>query len=264
MRFQDDGSDVQKAVTTLQERRNLLQARLNAWFKVQAVYIPVAQTLREGQHSEATGASGHVEADEELRDMGRLSTDTDTEKVKLYLPSGLPPSLRSTGCTPGLREIELKMRMAQISDALEQLKQQLCVYSSFVHYKITQVSGLGQKANTRARCLLLRLREKVMRCADRYRTSRAALDALDPTGDWRGQFRPLLASDLKGPNGTSPDDDVILAMSKCSKRTGEGLRELSWIWRVRCKLPRSSTEELAGAEGNGLTSEADLDCCESF
>ncbi len=155
----------------------------------------------------------------------------------------------------GLHEIELKMRLAQTSDALEHLKQQLCIYSGFVRFKIKHVSGPGQKANTRARNLLLRLREKVAQCADRYRVSRAALESLDFSGDWQGHFKPLLASDVKGPNGSSPDD-VVVAMSKRSKRrkgTGEGSRQLSWIWRVR---------RTASTEGSESITEADVDKCE--
>ncbi len=248
MRYQDDNLDVQKVITTLQERRNILQARLNSWFRIQAFYIPVAQELRVSQHGEGVGTRGH---DEELEDAVRSSTDIVAEKVKLFLPSQIPPNLWSTGSILGLHELELKMRLAQTSDALENLKQQLCVYSGFVHFKIKHVSGPGQKANTRARNLLVRLREKITQCAERYRASRAALETLDLTGDWRGRFKPLLASDIQGPNGASPDD-MVAAMSKRSKRrkgTGEGLRELSWIWRVR----RTASE--------GIT-EADLDKCE--
>jgi hypothetical protein len=228
---------------------------LNAWFKVQTVYIPVAQNLRGNQHGSDARVSGDVESDEDLEDVNFPSTDIDAEKVKLFLPSQLPPSLWSTGCMPELHDIEFKLRIAQASDSLAQLKQQLCVYSGVVHYKITQVSGPGQKANTRARSLLMRLWEKVIRCAERYKASRAALEALNPTGEWQEQFRPLLVGDIKGPNGRSADD-VLAAMSKRSKGTGEGLRELSWIWRVRHKVPQLNTEELA--------SETDLDGCESF
>lgn len=238
MRHRDGSLDVQEIASPLQERQNVLQARLNNWYKIQAVYIPAAQILRGFQHGEEIRAGGH-----------------DAENAKLYLPSQLPPNLWSTGCMPGLREIELKLRIAQISDSLEQLKQQLCVYSGLVHYKISQVSGPGQKSNTRARNLLVRLWEKILRCAERYRASRAALKILDPTGGWQEYFRPLLESDVQGPNGKSPDD-VVAPMSKQSKRlrgTGEGVRQLSWIWRVR---------RPASAEGSEGTAEADLDRCE--
>lgn len=161
LRYQDDGLDVRKGITTLQDRRNILQARLTHWFKVQAVYIPVAQSLRGNLHNEDASASEYTVSDEELGNTGLSSTDTDVENVVLYLPSQLPPSLWSTGCMPGLHDIELKLHVAQASDALEQLKQHLCVYSGLIRYKIKHVSGPGQKANTRARALILQLREKI-------------------------------------------------------------------------------------------------------
>lgn len=258
LKYQYDDQNVQKGATTLQERRNILQARLNSWFKIQVAYIPVAQSLRAAQHINYAGTD--VESDE---DASSPSTDIDAEKAALFLPSQLPPSLWSTGCMVGLHEIERKFWIAQASDTLEQLKEQLCVYSGLVRYKIDQVSGPGQKANTRARNLLVRFREKIARCAERYRVSRAALERLDATGDWREHFRPLLASDVKGPNGQSPDD-VVLAMSKRpkqSKGTGKGHRELSWIWRTCRKIPHPNGEELSTAGGIRATSEADLDIC---
>ena len=160
---------------------------------------------------------------------------------------------------PGLHEIELKLRIAQTSDALEQLKQHLRIYSSFVKYKIRQVSGPGQKANTRARNLVTRLRQKAMRSAERYKMCRAALEVLDPTGDWKERLRPLLAGDIQAPNGSSPDD-VITPMSRRSKGNGEGFRNISWIWRVR----REAREDQVDAEGNIVISEEDLNSCKPF
>ncbi len=220
----------------------------------------MAQSLRENQHG--IRASGHGEPDEEFEDASRLSADNDAEKVKLYMPSQLPTSLWSTGCMLGLHEIELKLRVAQTSDALEQLKQHLCIYSSFVRYKIKQVSGPGQKANTRAHILLQRFREKITQSAERYRVSRAALELLDPKGVWQEQLKPLLESDVQGPNGKSPHD-VIAGASKRSKGTGEGVRELSWIWRVRRIASHSITEGLAGTDRSSVNSEAELDKCKS-
>ena len=164
---------------------------------------------------------------------------------------------------PELHKIERKLRIAQASDALEQMKQHLCVHSGLIHYKITQVSGPGQKANTRARILIERFREKITRCAERYRVSHAALKRLDPAGDWQDYLKPLLESDVKGPNGSSPDDPVV-AISKRLKRskgTGEGVRQVSWIWRVRRKISITNTEELAGIEGSRAISEDDFDRC---
>lgn len=168
----------------------------------------------------------------------------------------------------GLHEIELKLRIAQAGGALERLKQHLCVYSGFVHYKITQVSGPGQKANMRACSLLMRIWEKITRAAERYKVSRTALELLDPTGDWQSIYRPLLKRDIQGPNGRTLDD-VVHGMSKRLKGTGEGLRKLSWIWRVQRKVTLSDIAEQASidrasAEGNPMKAETNVNSCEFF
>lgn len=209
------------------------------------------------QHGDDAESSGH---NEEFEDASRLLKGSIAEKAKLYLPSQIPPSLWGTGCMPGLRETELKLQIAQASDALEQLKHHLCVHSSFIHYKIKQVSGPGQKANTHARNILGRLREKFTRSAEKYRVSCATLVLLDPTGDCNEYLKPLLPSDLKGPNGNSPDD-LVASMSKRSKPSrgnSEGFREVSWIWRVRRRVSPTNGE-LASIEGSRLMSELDLD-----
>ncbi len=72
-----------------------------------------------------------------------------------------------------------------------------------------------------------------------------------------------MESDIQGPNRNSPDD-IPVAMSKRSRGTGEGLCQLSWIWRVRCKVPHAYTEDQACIEGNTLTTENDVDKCESL
>lgn len=260
LQFRDDDLHTEKEITSLQERRNVLQSRLNTWFKIQNFYIPVAQTLRGVQDVDDAGASGHVET-YDMEDASPLSTDHDAEKAKLFLPSQLPPSLWSTGCIFGLHDIELKLRVAQASDALEQLKQHLCVYSGLLRYKIDQVSGPGQKSNTRARIILDRFRDKITRCAERYRVSHAALERLDPTGDWQLHLKALLVSDVQGPNGSSPDD-LYLPMSKHSKRlrgTGEGTRQVSWIWRVRRNISNMNTVGLSSVEGSTAATESDVD-----
>lgn len=77
---------------------------------------------------------------------------------------------------------------------------------------------------------------------------------MDPTGDWQNYFKPLSDTDIQGPNGKSPEDGVA-ATSKGSKRlrgAGEGVRQLSWIWRVR---------RTANTEKTRMPTEADLDKC---
>jgi hypothetical protein len=78
-------------------------------------------------------------------------------------------------------------------------------------YKYAQV-GPGQRANTRARTMINRFRDKINRCANRYRAARAALLKLDPNGDWTARLLELKPSDVRGPGREDDDEDGISAV----------------------------------------------------
>ncbi|KAH7924727.1 hypothetical protein BV22DRAFT_1129623 [Leucogyrophana mollusca] len=158
------------------------------------------------------------------------SSDPDTvdtnlskpDSIPLHLPSSMSPSLWSTACVPGLVEKEKRLRLAQAHDALTELRRLLQILATLRCYKKKQISGPGQRANTRARALITLFGDKTEHCADRYRAACSALLVLDPEGDWVTDLKPLNAGDVKGPHRN--DDDL-----------GEGTRELSWIWLVPSK-----------------------------
>lgn len=214
---------------------------MNNWFRIQVSYIPAASHLRNQSHiCEEPVDDYSTLHNDELDDIPVPANDPfrsrdEPENIPLYLPSQLPQSLWSTGCISGLHKTEATLRIAQANDALEQLKAHLCVYSGLVNYKIAQVSGPGLRANTRARNMLTRYRDKITGCAERYMTARSSLELLDADGDWKSYLRPLLLADITGPNGNSPHDEPGKSMRKAFTGMGEGYRELSWIWRVNCK-----------------------------
>ena len=189
------------------------------------------------------------------------SSDSDeVENTNLYLPSQLSLSMRS-GCANGLPKVELQLRLAQAGDSLDKLRQFLCIYSSLVAYKIKNLSGPGQKANTRARGLLSRFMTKVHRCADRYRAAHQALESLEPAGAWTYFFRPLLAGDIRGPSGVGVDVSEESGIPPAS--LGEGRRDLSWLWKSK-----RSWHHLIGSAGEshnesltGSINEEDLSPC---
>lgn len=251
--------ETSQTIAKLETRRNGLQRRLNSWFNIQASYVQAVLQVRKASTA-AANSSQDALADEEV-------TEEHPEEMILFLPSQVPESLRVTGCLAGVAEIENRLRIAQASDALEHLKGQLCTYQGLVKYKITQVSGPGQKSNTRARKLLIRFKKSINRSAERYRAARAALQVLDPGGKWKGHFLPLSDTDLKGPSGHSLEeisDQAIMKKRhiKVGQRAGEGYRVLSWIWRVsRNRI--MSEEEIATMKKMGMKiDEKDLDHCE--
>ncbi|TDL13469.1 hypothetical protein BD410DRAFT_846920 [Rickenella mellea] len=226
---------------SIQDRRNALKRRIENWRSIQALYMPGVSAIHSNPDDEdlEAGASGEG---------GELA-----EHIDLCLPSKVP-RMRDVGCLVGLHETELRLRLAQAAGSLTQLRRQLRIYSNLASYKQIQVSGPGQRANTRARNLLKRFREKSDRCAERYRAAHAALVALDPDGVWTTQFHVLRREDVRGPGR---GDDV--AQSGQSRRrygagVGEGHVDMSWIWKVQRGNPE-------GAEENGTVeiSRAEMD-----
>ena len=182
----------------LQQKRNVLQHRIAAWQLVQAIYMPSTITSSEND-----------------TDSGDSTNDTPCvpEKISLRLPSAVPHSQRLNNSLP---DKERRLRLAQAEDALNELKRLLRVTMGLWNYKFTQL-GPSQRAGTRARSMITRFRNKVNRCADRYRAARCALLVLDPNGSWTSRLRELNAGDVRAP--CRDEEDV-----------SEGRRELSWIW----------------------------------
>jgi len=128
----------------------------------------------------------------------------------------------------GLVDKEKRMREAQAHDSLAELRKMLRVTMGLSHYKQTQL-GPSQRANTRARSMIARYREKVDRCADRYRAARVALLTIEPHGNW-SHLQELHDKDIRLP--CQNDDDK-----------SEGQRELSWIWMAQ----RVGSEDVTAA-----------------
>lgn len=190
----------------IQEKRNVLTRRLEAWLAVRDVYI------REGSQD----------------DHRSLSTSARPELTPLRLPSALTQLVRDATCLFGTADIERRIRLAQADDSLAELRRQLRMTSGLWNYKSKQV-GASQKVSTRARSLIDRFNEKTMRCAERYRAARAALLTLDPTGSWQTRLQDLKKEHVRGPS-RDPDE-------------AEGTRELSWIWLVERQDDMSRGDE---------------------
>ncbi|TDL13645.1 hypothetical protein BD410DRAFT_735067, partial [Rickenella mellea] len=212
------GTVSQKA--EMQDRRNALKRRIENWRSIQRLYMPGV-------------AEVHSNPDDE--DVDEPATGDDGEKaeqIDLCLPSDVP-RMRNVGCLTGLHDMEFRLRLAQAAGALQQLRRQLRIYSGLVSYKHIQVSGPGQRANTRARSLLTRFREKTDRCAERYRAARSALAALDPGGSWTKQFQVLKKEDVRGPGREDDGGARPVGRRAYGVGTGEGHAEFSWIWIVQ-------------------------------
>ncbi|KAN0109688.1 hypothetical protein V8E52_009034 [Russula decolorans] len=142
------------------------------------------------------------------------------ETMPLTLPSALPASLQNSGPFK-LAQIELRFRLAHAEDSLSELCRLLRITMGLRDYKVKQI-GPSQRAGTRACNLINRFKDKLSRCAERYRAARNALLALDPTGEWGKRLQELKNEHIRAPG--------------CSDGESEGFRQVSWIWMVarRC------------------------------
>lgn len=215
-----------KQQADLQEKRNALYRRIIQWREVQLAYMPAVASL--------------------LLKSGVLVVSTDDETVSselaetfpLHLPSSLPPSLRQTPELTHLVKKELRLRLAQADEALESIRRGRRMISSLIQFKKFNISGAGNKPNTRLRTVLNRLQASIQHSASTYQTAYNTLLTLDPDGEWRTQFRKLDTADIRGP-GQQPDDSVIQP---------SGRYETSWIWLVRRNTGVVDSDELMQVE----------------
>jgi hypothetical protein len=183
-----------------QEKQNTLHRRISSWQDVQRIYMPILWN--------------------DAMDIALMDTSVmplpSAETIPLRLPSGIPLQMRSQ-CLAGITQIEARFRQAQAQDALAELRRLLRVKMGLHTFKHKQV-GVSQKGGTRAQSLINRFKDKIERCANRYRAAYAALQSLDPKGNLQSGLHDLRDGDLKGP--CRGEDEA------------EGTRELSWIWLV--------------------------------
>lgn len=209
------------------ERRVSLMRQIAAWRDAQMVYMPCVASLLVSLSP----------PDFEAPISRSRSASECAENIPLWLPSSLldslPLSLRTTGLIPGLYEKEKRLRLAQADDALAEIRRLHRIVTGLVIFKKLNVSGTGQKKNTRIRTLFMRFGNTTKKVAERYRAAFRALEKLDRDGDWTSRLRVLRDEDIRGPGREERDD-------KFDNRPGasERRREPSWIWLV----PRVATE----------------------
>ncbi|TFY54862.1 hypothetical protein EVG20_g9538 [Dentipellis fragilis] len=200
-----------KKKVTLQDKRNALHHRIQAWRQVQVLYMPIVTTLLPKMTADESGPQeppAQPDAEE--------TSIPKPEYEKLWMPSDLNPSLWTTGIHPGLAQKELRLREAEAEDALHEIRRLIRIHLGLRHFKKTQVNGPGQKRNTRTR-------------------------------EFIADF--LLKRDHPSGNDGEDEDDYPNQKGKKAlerrrrKALGEGRKEIPWIWRTlqpdARDLPRS-------------------------
>lgn len=213
--------------TAVHERRVSLMRQIAGWRQAQMVYMPCVASL----------LSSLASPDFDAPRPKSVSSSECIENTPLWLPSALPTTmpvvLQTHGLTPGLREKETRLRVAQAEDALAEVRRLRRIVTGLVIFKKLNVSGTGQKKNTRMRTLFKRFGNSTKRAAERYRAAYSAIEKLDPDGDWTTRLRVLRDKDIRGP-GKQERDDKFDNRPEASERR----REQSWIWLV----PRTGNE----------------------
>ncbi len=76
------------------------------------------------------------------------------EKIRLHLPSDLPPSMLNTPQVKPLADKERRLRIAQADQALAEIRRGRRIISGYSQFRKLNVAGTGTKPNTRMRSSL--------------------------------------------------------------------------------------------------------------
>ena len=195
-------------------KRNALRRRIDKWREAQDVYMPSVAEYRTQSISpdDASISFAYPEA------------------IPLHLPSALPVDITST-LPSNIVDIETRLRMSQANDSLNDLRKFLLVTMGLWDYKRANI-GPSQRSSTRMYATIGTFREKVNRCADRYRAARRALSILDPGGTWVVDLQELNPSDIRPPirNVDGIPKRKRARNDSNDQEASEGRRTLSWIW----------------------------------
>ena len=206
------GAKNSSELANLQEKRNVLAHRILNWQKIQNIYMPSVIQSRS--------PSDPVEPDPGS-DSNTSQVQTEAEKIELFLPSACHHTTPLPLSIILLMAKETQLRIAQAYDALAYIKKMRRILCSISAFKHQNVSGTGNRANTRMRSLYDKFQGRIRVAAARYRAAYDSLLVLDSDGSWKLQLRVLEDGDIRGPKQDT-DDEVL----------GEGTREHSWIWLV--------------------------------
>ncbi|KAF9030912.1 hypothetical protein BJ165DRAFT_1411288 [Panaeolus papilionaceus] len=105
---------------------------------------------------------------------------------------------------------------------MRQWREDQLVYTPFA--ASSNISGTGNRYNTRAMAVFTQINEKIDLLVARYRRAWQALQILDPNGKWSIRLLELKPEDIRGPAKTKEDEELF---KKLKQRY-----EPSWIWLV--------------------------------
>jgi len=154
------------------------------------------------------------------------------ESIKLWLPSHLDVAERDSLCSGGVVTSEREFRFGQVHDSLDELLKARRIRRGLIIFHRVQLTGEGQKTQTQSQAVMRTIQERIDRAVRRYRTSRAALLRLDPSGSWQELYRTLGDHDNRGP-GKEPEEVPA----------SDGQYFPSWIWLTSSNVTAGDTTQ---------------------
>jgi hypothetical protein len=220
------GKKTSKQLADLEEKRSSLIRQIRIWRPVQLAYTPHVASLLPLILGDTGDGDGQYYS--------------NPESMPLYLPSSLPPDISQRPELKDIREAEHCLREAQADDALADVRRLRRIIQGLWQFKKLNVSGTGNRPNTRMLNLYTRFETKLQHAANRYNVAYTALKALDPNGSWKERLKELKSSDLRGPgrDTENPED-----------ARSNGRFEPSWIWLVT-RLPQERGDNQTEEEFN--------------
>ncbi|KAJ7473868.1 hypothetical protein B0H11DRAFT_1918683 [Mycena galericulata] len=213
------------------EHRIAFLAKLRKFRDLQRVYTP--------------GSVRAVFADESQRDPD--VPPPKSEDIRLYLPSQLPEAERLNRCQRGVPEMEARLREAQCSDALVQIRARLYAKGHLITFRNENLTG--QVQTTRSQTLIAQVGARVAATQRKYNDARDALLTLKGR-DYAPHFKKIHNSDLTLDGEERENDaDARDRLAKIAAGSGRTARNapaknkvLSWIWTARGALDDSEKE----------------------
>ncbi|KAJ7646891.1 hypothetical protein FB45DRAFT_1019176 [Roridomyces roridus] len=214
--------------TNMHERSNKLRRKLLTWMDVQVTHIPHVALLR----AEEDRARAKISATQP-------QPGFSVQHLALWLPSSIKGRAE---CDRELYECELRLRVAQAEEALEEICHQLLVRTHLYKYKDRFARGV--KANTRCQTKIAAVEARIRRSTERYRAARKALVGLGhylKDSSWEHTIRPLADNDVHGmPRALFQDAERKKQLMKkgpqarqrAAQMRKEAKTAMSWIWRA--------------------------------
>lgn len=106
------------------------------------------------------------------------------------------------------------MRVAQADVAIAELRRQLRITATINDFKHINIGRTSQREGTRTNVILERFRQKVEHTKGRYRAAYAALNQLDPGGEWTIHLQELKEDDICSPHRDHNDDELTSKKKK--------------------------------------------------